>query len=179
MHSPAPVSVLSLGPGEHKVCSSPLSVSGSYGVWFEMWFCSSYHLARASPSLSDMGYLLKVAPALHSCHSSAYGLAGASLPLDVGVSPCPNYGGGNEDNGDLLQKVPCIHCCTHKRCSLTFSNIHHTWRFLISSTTVPITLRKKKVLHNMTKWNLYLLLDWIFPRKDLKYWNQIEWIYRR
>jgi len=24
----------------------------------------------------------------------------------------PNYGGGNEDNGDLLQKVPCRHCCT-------------------------------------------------------------------
>ena len=24
----------------------------------------------------------------------------------------PNYGGGNEYNGDLLQKVPCIHCCT-------------------------------------------------------------------
>ena len=23
-----------------------------------------------------------------------------------------NYGGGNEDNGDLLQKVPCSHCCT-------------------------------------------------------------------
>ena len=24
----------------------------------------------------------------------------------------PNCGGGNEDNGDLLQKVPCTHCCT-------------------------------------------------------------------
>ena len=24
----------------------------------------------------------------------------------------PNYGGGNEVNGNLLQKVPCIHCCT-------------------------------------------------------------------
>ena len=24
----------------------------------------------------------------------------------------PNYGGGNEDNGDLLQKVPCKHSCT-------------------------------------------------------------------
>ena len=24
----------------------------------------------------------------------------------------PNYGGGNEDNGDLLQKVPCMHCST-------------------------------------------------------------------
>ena len=26
----------------------------------------------------------------------------------------PNYGGGNEDNGDLPQKVPCIHC--HTQC---------------------------------------------------------------
>ena len=25
----------------------------------------------------------------------------------------PNYGGGNEDNGDLLQKVLCMHCLTH------------------------------------------------------------------
>ena len=24
----------------------------------------------------------------------------------------PNYGGGNEDNGDLLQKVPCTYCYT-------------------------------------------------------------------
>ena len=24
--------------------------------------------------------------------------------------PGPNYGGGNEDNGDLLQKVPCMPC---------------------------------------------------------------------
>ena len=25
----------------------------------------------------------------------------------------PNYGGGNEDNGDLLQKIPCMYCYTH------------------------------------------------------------------
>ena len=31
-----------------------------------------------------------------------------SLLLDLR----PNYSGGNEDNGDLLQKVPCRHCCT-------------------------------------------------------------------
>ena len=24
----------------------------------------------------------------------------------------PNYGGGNEDSGDLLQKVPCTQLCT-------------------------------------------------------------------
>ena len=31
----------------------------------------------------------------------------------------PNYGEGNEDNGDFLQKVPCRHCCTQcpQRCS--------------------------------------------------------------
>ena len=35
-----------------------------------------------------------------------------------GCVPCllfdlrPNYGGGNEDNGDLLQKVPGTHCHT-------------------------------------------------------------------
>ena len=28
------------------------------------------------------------------------------------IDPRPNYGGGNEDNGNLLQKVPCTHCCT-------------------------------------------------------------------
>ena len=26
--------------------------------------------------------------------------------------PVAKLGGGNEDNGDLLQKVPCMHCCT-------------------------------------------------------------------
>ena len=30
----------------------------------------------------------------------------------------PNYGGGNEDNGDLLQKVPCTSCFT--LASITF-----------------------------------------------------------
>ena len=31
-----------------------------------------------------------------------------SLLLDLK----PNYGRDNEDNGDLLQKVPCTHCYT-------------------------------------------------------------------
>ena len=33
-HSSDPVSVGSLGPGAHKDCLSPLSVSGGWGVWF-------------------------------------------------------------------------------------------------------------------------------------------------
>ena len=37
-------------------------------------------------------------------------MAGAVFPSCY--LPGPNYGGGNEDNGDLLQKVPCTHCYT-------------------------------------------------------------------
>ena len=33
----------------------------------------------------------------------------------------PIYGGVNEDNADLLQKFPCMHCCT--QCSPTFSRL--------------------------------------------------------
>ena len=33
-HSSVSVSVGSLGPGKHKVCLSPLSITGGYEVWF-------------------------------------------------------------------------------------------------------------------------------------------------
>ena len=36
---------------------------------------------------------------------------GGALFLHCSV-PGPNYGGGNEDNGDLLQKIPCMYCYT-------------------------------------------------------------------
>ena len=45
----------------------------------------------------------------------------------------PNYGGGNEDNGNLLQKVPCMHCYTQcpQPCSrppLTQASGRDSWR---------------------------------------------------
>ena len=58
-HSPVSVSVGPLGPGAHKVCLSPLSISGGYGVWFWMQFLPSYYLSGASSLPLDMGYLLK------------------------------------------------------------------------------------------------------------------------
>ena len=44
----------------------------------------------------------------------------------------PNYGGGNEDNDDFLQKVPCIHCHTQcpQPCSrrpLTHASAGDSW----------------------------------------------------
>ena len=35
-----------------------------------------------------------------------------------------NYGGGNEDNGNFLQKIPCTHCCT--QCPQTCSRLPPT-----------------------------------------------------
>ena len=52
-----------------------------------------------------------------------------SLPA---IYLAPNYGGGNEDNGDLLQKVPCMCCCTQclRPCSrppLTQASAGDSW----------------------------------------------------
>ena len=53
----------------------------------------------------------------------------------------PNYGGGNEDNGDLLQKVPYTHChtqCTRpfSRPPLTHASIWDPWTLMGKSESV-------------------------------------------
>ena len=53
----------------------------------------------------------------------------------------PNYGGGNEDNGYLLQKVPCTHCCTQcpRPCSrppLTYTSAGDSWTLTGKSGSV-------------------------------------------
>ena len=53
----------------------------------------------------------------------------------------PNYGGGNEDNGDLLQKVPCRHCCIHcpqpcSRSPLSYASTGDSWTLTGKSGSV-------------------------------------------
>ena len=60
-----------------------------------------------------------------------------SLLLDLR----PNYSGGNEDNDNLLQNVPCMHCCTqHPRpCSrplLTHVSTGNCWTLMGMSGSV-------------------------------------------
>ena len=72
------------------------------------------------------------------------------------------YGGGNEDNGDLLQKVPCKHCYIQcpESCSRpqsTHASVGDSWTFMgksgskMSFTISRVTsdqlgnLRRKKV----------------------------------
>ena len=71
-HSSGSVSVGSLGLGVHKVCLSPLSVSGGNGIWFLMWFRPSYRLAATSLLFLDVAYLLTVTGTPWSHCSSAY-----------------------------------------------------------------------------------------------------------
>ena len=53
----------------------------------------------------------------------------------------PNYGGGNEDSGNLLQKVPCTHCCTQwpRSCirpPLTHTSARDSWTLTGKSGSV-------------------------------------------
>ena len=53
----------------------------------------------------------------------------------------PNYGGGNEDNSDLLQKVPHTHCCTQspQTCSRpppTHASTKGSWTLMSKSGSV-------------------------------------------
>ena len=53
----------------------------------------------------------------------------------------PNYDGGNEDNGDLLQNVPCMHCYTQcpQPCSrppLTHASARDSWTLTGKSGSV-------------------------------------------
>ena len=41
-----------------------------------------------------------------------FSVDGQSCVLSLLFDLRPNYGEGNEDNGDLLLKVPCMHCYT-------------------------------------------------------------------
>ena len=51
----------------------------------------------------------------------------------------PNYGGGNEDNGDLLQKIPCMYCyCS--RPPLTHASAGNSWTLTGKSGSVSCGL---------------------------------------
>ena len=53
----------------------------------------------------------------------------------------PNYGGGSKDNGHLLQKISCRHCCTEcpQPCSrplLTHASAGDSWTLVGTSGSV-------------------------------------------
>ena len=109
-------------------------------------------LLQHLPSYLGFSYLGR-GVSLHGCSSKAQALLltldkGYLLSIDGwGCVPYllfylrPNYGGGNEDNGDLLQKVPCTHCCTQcpQPCSrppLTHASAGDSWTLMGKSGSV-------------------------------------------
>ena len=74
----------------------------------------------------------------------------------------PNSGGGNEDNGDLLQKVPCTHCCMQcfQPCSRplpTHTSARDFWTFTGKSGSVSCGVTGA---HNV----LFVLSKSLFPQ---------------
>ena len=88
-------------------------------VWVSLWWghCSfllgpGAHKVLFVPSKSlfpqsSVSSVIKI----HWPPKSNFLLVGGAL-LPPCYLPVAKLGGGNEDNGDLLQKVPCMHCCT-------------------------------------------------------------------
>ena len=74
--------------------------------------------------------------------SQGHGLTKSRTQLsDFTLTFTSNYGGGNEDNGDLLQKVPRMHCLTQcprpcSRPSLTHASTRDSWTLMGKSGSV-------------------------------------------
>ena len=75
----------------------------------------------------------------------------------------PNYGGGNEDNVDILQKVPCRHCYTQcpQPCSKpppTHSSARDSWTLMGKSGSISCWQPSE---HFWRVW--HLVLNMILP----------------
>ena len=61
-----------------------------------------------------------------------FSIVGPGCVLSLLFDLRPNHGGGNEENGDLLQMFPCTHCCTRclqpcSRSPLTYASAGNSW----------------------------------------------------
>ena len=86
-----------------------------------------------------LGGLQKLVMDREAWHAAVHGVAKSQTELSNWTEL--NFGGGSEDNGDLLQKVPCTHCYTHcpQPCSrplLTQASTRDSWTLLGKSESI-------------------------------------------
>ena len=97
-----------------------------WAVW--LVFCSGFHsvcpLMDKDKRFMEASWWERLSGKLGLVLMGKAMLSKSLIQFSVDVPGCvpsllfdlrPNYGGGNEDKGDLLQKVPCTHCCTQCR----------------------------------------------------------------
>ena len=78
---------------------------------------------------------------LHSSSLVQFSVDGQGCVPSLLIDLRPNYGGGNEDKGNLFQKVPGTHCCTQcpRPCSrllLTHTSAGDSWTLMANFGTV-------------------------------------------
>ena len=81
----------------------------------------------------------------------------------------PNYGGGNEDNGDLLQKVPCTHCHTQclwpcSRPPPTYASARDSWTLSGNSGSVSYRVTAPFFLGPCAHMVLFVPSKSLFPQ---------------
>ena len=89
-------------------------------------------LHRCSLALSAAAPDFRCGVAPLRCAESARAVAATCAECTSRRSLGPNYGGGNEDNGDRLQKIPCKHCYTQcpqpcSRLPPSHASARHSW----------------------------------------------------
>ena len=109
-------------------CSHKISLKIRYSdssscILFQNWFSSSSSFALPSEFKNKFVDIYKKPCSDGRGHAQqnfnpifCWWVEPCSLPA---IYLGPNYGGGNEDNGDLLQMIPCMYCNTQcpKPCS--------------------------------------------------------------
>ena len=85
----------------------------------------------------------------------------------------PNYGGGNEDNGDLLQKFPCMHCYNQcpQPCSrplLTHASARDSWALMGKSGSVSCQVTSPFLLGPGVHKVLFMPSKSLFPQSCVR-----------
>ena len=79
----------------------------------EAWHAAVHGVTKSQTQLSswtELNFVL-MGGAMLSKSLIQFSVVGLGSVPSLFFDLRPNYGGGNEDNGDLLQKVPCMHWC--------------------------------------------------------------------
>ena len=91
----------------------------------------------------------------------------------------PNYGGGNEDNGELLQKVPCTHSHTQfpRPCSRLLpidTSARDSWALPGKSGSVSCGVTAPFFLGPGAHKVLFVSSKNLFSQSCVKFYNQIH-----
>ena len=127
----------------HKAVEHVISLISFLWLWLTLsaLWCIRVRGLWKFPDGSDWLDLVLIGGAMLSKSLIQFSVDGQGCVPSLLLDLRPNYGGGNEDNGDLLQKVPGTHCYTQclwpcSRPPLTHASAGDSWTLVGMSGSV-------------------------------------------